>query len=269
MNWVALAILDTVHGRRAQRKPAMSAGSMASPHPALYTAQAMNDLPAFQIPEVIAAQLTRHLEDQIVFGDLAPNTRLVEEDIVRRYGVSRSPVREALRVLEQDGLAVRETRKGAWVRSIGLRDLDEIYTCRFALEGLAAEEAAKNRADEDVPLLEAAYAALIEASTGADVRAYFRSNVALSDRIHAMSGNQTLCRLLGAIGKPALRYRYLVYLRVPEMVGVSVEGNREIVDAIQRRNARSARSLTEDLLMRSWTVIRAELEKIEAEAAAP
>jgi DNA-binding GntR family transcriptional regulator len=227
----------------------------------------MNDLPAFQIPEVIAAQLTRHLEDQIVFGDLAPNTRLVEEDIVRRFGVSRSPVREALRKLEQDGLAVRETRKGVWVRSIGLRDLDEIYTCRFALEGLAAEEAAKNRADEELPLLEAEYAALVEASVGADVRAYFRRNVSLSDRIHALSRNQTMCRLLSAIGKPALRYRYLVYKSVPEMVGVSVEGNREIVDAIVRRNARSARSLTEDLLMRSWTAIRSELARIQADAA--
>ncbi|WP_270936235.1 GntR family transcriptional regulator [Falsiroseomonas oryzae] len=221
-----------------------------------------------QIPEIIAAQVARHLEEQIVFGELAPNTRLVEEDIVRRYGVSRSPVREALRLLEQEGLAVRETRRGASVSAIGLRDLDEIYACRLNLEGLAAEEAAKKRADADVVLLRAELDALVAAGEAGEVRAYFRHNVAMTDRIHAMSGNGTLRRLLGSIGKAALRYRYLVYHRAPEMIRVSVDGNRAIVEAIAQQNARSARAMTEDLLLKSWDVIRRHLAEMEAEAPA-
>ncbi len=228
----------------------------------------MPDPALVQIPEIIAAQLARHLEEQIVFGELPPNTRLVEEEIVRRYGVSRSPVREALRVLEQDGLAVRETRKGAWVSPIGLKDLDEIYACRLGLEGLAAEEAAKNGAEAGLAMLRGELDALVAASEADDVRLYFQRNVAVTDRIHLLSGNATLRRLLGAIAKPAARYRYLVYQRSPQMIGISVEGNRAIVEAITRHNARSARALTEDLLLQSWRVIRQELEGIEREAVA-
>ena len=69
----------------------------------------------FRVPDIIAKDLARHIEEQIIFGELAPNTRLVEEEIVQRYNVSRSPVREVLRTLEQEGLAIRESRRGVWV----------------------------------------------------------------------------------------------------------------------------------------------------------
>jgi GntR family transcriptional regulator, rspAB operon transcriptional repressor len=229
---------------------------------------AMQTEPLFRVPEVIAKELSRHLEEQIVFGELAPSSRLIEEDIVRRYGVSRSPVREALRMLEQDGLALRESRRGVRVSPLGLKDLDEVYSCRLALEGLAAEEAANNRSADDVPGLQAALSDLATASEANDIRAYFLRNVALTEKIHAVSGNQTLRRLLGTIGKQALRYRYLAYSQSPEMIDVSLEGNRAIVEAIVRQNARHARSLTEDLMQRSWRVIRQHVASAEMPIAA-
>ena len=106
--------------------------------------------PSFAVPDVIAKELTRFLEDQIIFGNLLPGERLVEEDIVRRHDVSRSPVRESFRMLEQDGLVVRESRKGVWVSPIDLRDLDEVYICRLTLESLAAEVAATSRTNEQI-----------------------------------------------------------------------------------------------------------------------
>ena len=81
---------------------------------------------SFRVPAVIATELARHLEDQIVYGDLAPGARLIEEDLVRKHDVSRSPVRESFRLLEQDGLVTRESRRGVHVSPISRADLDEV-----------------------------------------------------------------------------------------------------------------------------------------------
>ena len=214
------------------------------------------DPPAFQIPDVLAKELARFLQDQIVYGDIAPGTRLIEEDVVRRYSVSRSPVREAFRFLEQDGLLVRDRRRGVRVGVLSVADLDEIYACRIPLEGLAAEAAARHRTQAHLPALEAAMAGLQSAFGEADLREYFQQNVRLTDQILLASGNATLRRLLGTIGKQALRYRYLAYSRNPDMMQLSVETNREIIDAILHQRGRTARTLTEDLIQRSWQGIR-------------
>lgn len=227
----------------------------------------MDPSSVFRVPDIIAKELSRFLEDQIVFGDLPPNSRLVEEDIVRRHGVSRSPVREALRMLEQDGLALRESRRGVWVSPMGLKDLDEVYACRLALEGLAAEGAATNRSEGDIALLQQSLGSLEAAYDRKDLRGYFRQNVVLTEQIHVVSGNVTLTRLLSNIGKQALRYRYLAYSQSPDMMQVSVEANQEIVEAIARQRARSARTLMEDLIQRSWQVVRTHVAAAEAAAA--
>ena len=220
----------------------------------------MNDLPdtppEFQIPDVLAKELARFLQDQIVFGEITPGTRLIEEDVVRRYNVSRSPVREAFRFLEQNGLLVRDRRRGVRVGALSVTDLDEIYACRIPLEGLAAEAAARNREESHLPALEAAMVGLQDAFAKADVRQYFEQNVRLTDQILLASGNATLRRLLGTIGKQALRYRYLAYSQTSNMMQLSVETNREIIDAILRQRARTARMLTEDLIQQSWQGIR-------------
>lgn len=209
----------------------------------------------FFIPEVLSTHLVRFLEDQIIFGEIAPGERLIEDDIVDKYKVSRSPVREALRALEQEGLAQRESRRGVWVSSLSLANLDEVYICRVALEGLATELAAKNRTEADVRAIANAVADL-ELALGGDLKTFFRRNIALSQKIHGATSNLTVQKLLTSIGKQSLRYRYLAYSHEPEMMRASVEGHREIVAAIERQNVRHARILMEDLIQRSWDVIR-------------
>jgi len=210
----------------------------------------------FQVPDVIAKQLVRFLEDQIIFGDLTPGERLVEEDIVARFSISRSPVREALRALEQEGLVARESRRGVWVSHMSLTDLDEVYSCRIVMEGLATELAAKNRTKEDMYGIMAAIDALALAHQSNDLRAFFQQNILLSQNIHSAAANKTLKRLLGSIGKQSFRYRFLAYSKAPEMMLASLEGHREIAVAIEKHNARHARILMEDLIQRSWEVIR-------------
>ena len=89
-----------------------------------------------------------------------------------------------------------------------------------------------------------------------DLRGFFRQNVRLSEQIYLAAGSATLKRLLGNIGKQALRYRYIAYRDAPELMGVSIEANSEILDAIARKRWRHARLLTEDVIQRSWTRVR-------------
>lgn len=215
----------------------------------------------FRVPDIIAKDLARHIEQQIIFGDLPPRTRLVEEEIVHRHNVSRSPVREALRMLEQEGLAVRESRRGVRVSPLAVEDLDEVYQCRIVLEGLAAELAAQNYIDEDLGAMKLTFAQLETAHKGNDKREFFKHNLQLSRDLYTAAHNKTLKRLLETVGKQSLRYRYLAYSHAPEMMGASIEGNRDIIKAVEMRNARHARNLMEDLVQRSWTVVRKLFEE--------
>ena len=198
--------------------------------------------------------LTEKLREAIIFGEILPETRLTEEEIAERFRVSRSPVRDALRRLEADGLIQREDRRGARVAAISRRDLDEVYLCRIPLEGLAASEAAVRRTPEQLAQLEA-HLGTMEGASG-DTRAYFRSNVVFTDAIHVASDNVTVRRLLLGIGMQALRYRFLAYRASPSLMGLSVEGNKELMDAIRRSDAKQARRITEALIERSWLTIR-------------
>ena len=204
------------------------------------------------LPQVLAEAL----ESAIVFGELAPGERIIEEDIAARYDVSRSPVRDALRRLEAGGLVVRADHRGARVTPISRSDLDEVYLCRIELEGLAAQQAAKrwqSPADEGFVDKLTAMRAAFKAN---DIKGYFVANVAFTDAVHNASGNVTLQRLLKSISTQALRYRYLAYRSAPKLMGMSVEGNREIVDLVLARKGTQARRITAQLIERSWRAIR-------------
>lgn len=229
----------------------------------------MNEVLAFRPSGLLPDQLARFLEEQIVFGDLEPGSRLVEEAVVQTHGVSRSPVREAFRRLEQSGLVVRTSRKGVSVSPTSKKDLDEVYACRMVLEGLAAEEAATNRTEDGIARLKACLARLRRAHENGDVREYFRSNVEMSTQISNCANSLTLSRILASLGNQALRYRYMVYSSHPGMMDVSIEANRMIVEAIAQQNARSARSLTEDVILRSWRTIGAYVSEAPIPKATP
>ena len=204
------------------------------------------------MPQVLAEAL----ESAIVFGELSPGGRIIEEEVAARYDVSRSPVRDALRRLEADGLVIRADHRGARVTPISRSDLDEVYLCRIELEGLAAQQAAKRWQPPDDSVFAEGLAAMRAAFRANDVKKYFIANVEFTDAVHRASGNVTLQRLLKSIGKQALRYRYLAYRSAPGLMSMSVEGNREIVDLILARKGAQARRITDKLIERSWRAIR-------------
>lgn len=216
----------------------------------------------FRIPKGISTELRQHLEDRIIFGEIPAGARLVEEEVVRDYDVSRSPVREALRMLEQDGLLVRESRRGLRVGKLTISDLDEVYSCRLALECIAAEQAAHNRTETDLAELHRALDAMAAAQP--DRQAFFRANLHLSGCIYESTHNRTLIRLLQSIGKQAMRYRYYAYTADETLVSASVRSNRAIIEAIEACNPAHSSALTKDVITNAWNSVRSALQRSEA-----
>ena len=214
------------------------------------------DVARTRLSLVIPEELARLLQEEIISGRLAPTTRLTEEEVAQAYGVSRSPVREALRLLERDGLVVKAPRRGIWVAPMTLKDFDEVYACRIPLEALAAAEAA---ASTDAALkdeLPAILATMRAAHGDGDVQRFFDADVRGSVVIYQLTGNVTLRRLLAGLEKQALRYRYFIYARAPGAVRLSVEGTATIYAAILAGDAPRAKAETEALIGAIWRDIR-------------
>ncbi|MCB1379322.1 MAG: GntR family transcriptional regulator [Alphaproteobacteria bacterium] len=216
----------------------------------------MDNTHYIRLNRVIPEELADILQAEIIHGRLTPESRLTEEEIALRYGVSRSPVREALRLLEADGLVVRAARRGIWVAPLSLRDLDEIYACRVSLEGIAAEQAAKSDKAALKERLVRLLPAMQAAADAGDVEAFFDRDVDGSALIYQLADNTTLNRLLRGLNKQALRYRYFAYSRRKSTVSLSMKGTAAIVHAIAESRAARARTLTEELIGQIWEEMR-------------
>lgn len=221
----------------------------------------MDSRQTIRLSRVIPEELAEILQAEIIHGRLTPEARLTEEEIALRYGVSRSPVREALRHLEADGLVVRAARKGIWVAPLSLRDLDEIYSCRVSLEALAAEQASKSPNAQLKDRLLQLLPAMRSAAEKGDVAAFFARDVEGSAIIYRLADNTTLNRLLRGLNKQALRYRYFAYTRRASTVSLSMEGSDAILRAIASGQAETAHALTEQLIASIWREIRPVLQE--------
>ncbi len=214
------------------------------------------DVARTRLSLVIPEELARLLQEEIIAGRLAPATRLTEEGVAQTYGVSRSPVREALRLLERDGLVVKAPRRGIWVAPMTLKDFDEVYSCRIPLEALAAAEAASSSDTALKDELPGILSAMRAAQADGDVQRFFEADVRGSVVIYRLTDNTTLRRLLAGLEKQALRYRYLLYARESVAVRLSVEGTATIYEAIRAGDADRAKAETEALIGALWRDMR-------------
>jgi DNA-binding GntR family transcriptional regulator len=209
---------------------------------------------------VIGQELARTLADRIIYLDLEPGARLAEDDICTEYQVSRSPVREAFRALEADGLAVRAVRRGVRVAPMGRRDLREVYACRVVLEGLAAREATRNAMPAHLAEMQSLLDTMATALRRRQIRPFFDANVAFTRVIHDASANATLLRIAAGIEKQAMRYRYLAHAQTPEMRETTYQGHSKVFAAITRGDPALAEQEGQTSIRRAHAVIARVVE---------
>lgn len=190
------------------------------------------------LPERIAAALRKAIVD----GELSPGTRLVEQDIARRFRVSRVPLREAFRVLAGEGLVSIHPHRGAMVSEVSDAELGELFAVRALFEGHAVGNLATRRDPQLMTKLEAMVEDMKSAVRRRRLEAYYALAAAFHDTLVASGGGTVLQRLYGQIRRQLRRYQAIM-ARLPESPSRSIREHEQILAAIRAGNsARAARA---------------------------
>jgi DNA-binding GntR family transcriptional regulator len=171
------------------------------------------------------------LREAIVTGRLQPNERLIESDLARSLGVSRTVIRTALARLEHEGLVEHERHRGARVRLVQEGEAVEILETRAVLEGLAARLAAQRASRREAGELKAIVKGMTRLRKAGDLLGVSDQNAALHRRIVEISGHATAARLIAALNSQMVRFQYRTIL-LPGRSEHSLAEHTAIVDAI-------------------------------------
>ncbi len=185
-------------------------------------------------------RIFRRLRDAIVAGELPANSRLAEPDLAKRLGVSRTPLREAIRQLATEGFVSTIPRGGSFVSPVTPQDAEELYAVRAVIEGLAARQAAQNPDPGKREILEEILEEL--AKRKGDLRRYHEMSGRFHDAIVALSGNRRLQAIHQGVVLHVSRMRALSLARRGRPA-VSLRDHRRIVTAIVRGRAAEAERL--------------------------
>ena len=195
--------------------------------------------------------LPRHIADRlataIIEGRLEPGARLTEPDLAAAFGTSRTPIREALRLLERDSLATLVPRKGARVSVIDAARVAEIYVCRAYLYGLAAKLAVRQATDVDREELERLVEGMRDGVTRGDLRRVYHLNVAFHDSVTQLADNGMLLRMIEQLGWVTLRLRFLS-LTLDGRMEQSLAWHERLIEAFQRSDAAGAEVIVRSLV---------------------
>jgi DNA-binding GntR family transcriptional regulator len=179
------------------------------------------------------------LRRAILEGELLPNERLVEHDLVQRFEIGRAAIRTALARLEQDGIVEREPFRGARVRLISIAEAIEILEARSVLEGLAVRSAALKATAKDVKALRAILKRMQERFKAGDLLGGSEVNTELHKTLLEIAKHSTATRLIEGLQAQNVRHQFRTIL-VPGRATHSLEEHRAIVEAVAAHDADAA-----------------------------
>lgn len=182
-------------------------------------------------------------------GYYEPGQRLRETELATDLGVSRAPIRDALRILERDGLVTISPRRGASVAEFTEKMVDEIYECRMWLAGLAVRLAVPKLDAGDVAYLRSVLQRMEAALASGEVRDYFHPNREFHNHLYERSGNSVLRDLHNTLTRRVAPQRQ-VSLSLPDRAQASLESHRELLQAIEDRDAERAGEIVEGVIAR-------------------
>ena len=180
------------------------------------------------------------LREAILKGELKPGERLMELQLASKLGVSRTPIREAIRMLEQEGLAVTMPRKGAEVAKMTLKDMEDVLEVREALDELAAKIACKKISDDELANLKTIKDEFKRSMDSGDVKKIAEEDVKFHDAIYEATNNAKLVSMMNNIREQMYRYR-LEYIKDADKRQILVVEHDYILKAIRSRHVAEAK----------------------------
>jgi len=214
------------------------------------------DTSSLSVP-ALYEQVAERLRSRIFAHEFEPGAWLDEQAIAAEFGISRTPLREALKVLAAEGLVELRPRRGCYVAAPTEQDLDEIFTVVALLEGRCAQEATVRASDADVARLESVHAELEDWAAKNNADRFFEANQAFHDLLQDLAGNRWLKQLIGET-RQFIKLTRRSSLNPEGRLKQSLAEHRAILAAIRKRDAGEAGRLMHDHLLSG----RAALAKI-------
>jgi DNA-binding GntR family transcriptional regulator len=193
-------------------------------------------------------QVAERLRARIYAHELAPGAWVDEQALAIEYGISRTPLREALKVLASEGLVTLKPRRGCYVTELSEQDLDEIYPVMALLEGRCAAEATSRASDADIQRLAAIHEKLERCAAAGDTDRFFEANQEFHNALQQLAGNRWLKQLIDDTRK-MLKLTRRDSLRLEGRLKQSLAEHRAVLAAIQRRDADAAGQSMHDHLL--------------------
>jgi DNA-binding GntR family transcriptional regulator len=184
----------------------------------------------------LAVELTDRLRGLIMEGELKPGEKIPERQLTERYGVSRTPVREAVKVLAAEGLVVLVQNRGAVVSKLTVAELEEVFPVLAGLEGVAGELACAHATDVEIAAIRRLNDAMHRAFDEGDRPAYFELNQRIHAAILAAARNATLSKQHQLVARRASRARYQANL-TRERWRQALDEHDAIIAALEARDA--------------------------------
>lgn len=200
--------------------------------------------PPIERHQTLREKILENIRDAILNGTLKAGERVSEPDLAERYGISRTPIREAFRQLESEGYLTVVPRKGAVVTSLSERDVEEFYSIKSILEGYAARLAADKLTEKEVDRLIAINDRLAKLAAVSDVKSFFRIHSEFHELFIKASGNQKLFELIQQLLKKFNRLR-IASLSLPGRMEISVKEHEKIIEAFKNHDGDTADRLVQ------------------------
>ena len=199
-------------------------------------------------PTALYQEVAERLRQRIFAHELTPGTWIDEQKLAELYGISRTPLREALKVLASEGLVELKPRRGCYVTEISRQDLDDIFPLMAMLEGRCAAEAVGRARPADIAALRVIHDRLEAAAREGRIDAFFEANQEFHRKIQELSGNRWLLSVIQDLRK-VLKLSRLHSLSLEGRLQQSLDEHRAIMLALEAGNAGQAEKVMHDHLL--------------------
>ncbi|MHB1373851.1 MAG: GntR family transcriptional regulator [Thauera sp.] len=190
-------------------------------------------------PIALYQEVAERLRQRIFSHELPPGTWVDEQALAEHYGISRTPLREALKVLASEGLVTLKPRRGCYVTEISERDLDEVFSVMSLLEGECARASARKASESDLTRLRAIHAELEKAAAATDIDGFFEANQAFHVALQQIADNRWLLQVIADLRKVIKLSRHHSLFSEGRLEQSLVE-HREILQALLARDGERA-----------------------------
>lgn len=207
-------------------------------------------------------ELVERLQQMISEGVLAAGDKVPERELCEKLGVSRTPMREALKVLAADGLLVLEPNRGARVRAITMKELEEAFPVMGAFEALAGELACQHITEAQLKRLRQSHDHMMRCFEERDMSGYFKFNQSIHEIIMEAAGNETLSTMHQSLASRIRRTRYLANMSADRWQK-AVDEHAEILQAIEARDGERLSAILKLHLANKFSTVRQWLQSQE------